>query len=171
MSLRTVKVKEDTYDMLLEIKEENNFASMDDVIQYLREECLEQQIAKTRMEQENNILRQQTSEQKATLRAQRSIENDLAVLMKTFDGYVEMMGVFADHVQDHFVSLGSPKSFKSPFAYDEKNCQRLYRLSKPILSNVARELRKEELEAKQMDAAYRKGRRHVEAPGGEGATQ
>ncbi|VXB38617.1 hypothetical protein EXIGUO8H_130005 [Exiguobacterium sp. 8H] len=59
MNLRSIKIKEDTYEMLMRMKEKNSFASMDDVIRHFHHEYAVIENVKSRLQQlqqENDAL-------------------------------------------------------------------------------------------------------------------
>lgn len=171
MTRISMKVSPETHDRLNDLRMEHHFSSFDETINYIHEELQEHQYTVTRQNQEILMLRQKTRELEVILKAQRSLENAQAVSGKMFDGFLGIMELFVEELREHVVPDDKKGAFVNPFSMEEEECRRVYEYLAPTLREVATDIRQKELEAKQMDAAYRKGRRHVEAPGGEGAAQ
>lgn len=156
-----IKVSPETHDRLNDLRMEHGFSSFDEIINYLYEEVREHQYTVTLQSQEIMTLRQKARDLESILKAQRSVENAQAVSGKMFDGFLGMMEYLVEELRTHVVPDDKKQAFVNPFSFEEDECRNVYKYLAPTLRDVATDLRKQELEAKQMDAAYRKGKRNT----------
>lgn len=156
---KLIRVRMDMYDFLTDLREQEGLGTYDQVIAFLQELYHNHMIADSQAKERIYTLEKQVAQNQKLLIAQRATENDLAVFSKSFDGFLGMMELLVDELRTHVVPDDKKKTFVNPFSFGEDECRNVYKYLAPTLRNVATDLRQQELEAKQMDAAYRKGKR------------